>query len=168
MFKLFQILWIPQCPYFWNSHSLLSKGQTWRVFNHLEIQWKWKAWLQTPQATVHSSLVAEAWLAWHSMHKSIMWFLQIAQLSTTMSHAQRATAFHFFTSKRFFSPFEVLDDGCSSSFGSTSISETDAMLKELRIALFFKRWFKMRLRMRYKNISNTSVWKIMEGWRHPL
>lgn len=31
------------------------------------MQWKWKAWLHTPQATVHSSLVAEAWLAWHSM-----------------------------------------------------------------------------------------------------
>ena len=28
-----------------------------------------------PQATVHSSLVAEAWLAWHSMHRSMMWFL---------------------------------------------------------------------------------------------
>lgn len=41
--------------------------------------------LQTPQATVHSSLVADAWLAWHSMHKSIMWFRQMAQLSTTMS-----------------------------------------------------------------------------------
>lgn len=41
--------------------------------------------LQTPQATVHSSLVADAWLAWHSMHRSMMWFRQIAQLSTTMS-----------------------------------------------------------------------------------
>ena len=91
-----------------------------------------------PHATVHSSLVAEAWLAWHSMHRSMMWFLgiilnsilmgtlyivkksvcvcvcliaffveklykfcgnlQMAQLSTTMSQAQRATAFHFFTS----------------------------------------------------------------------
>ena len=28
-----------------------------------------------PQATVHSSLVAEAWLAWHSIHRSMMWFL---------------------------------------------------------------------------------------------
>jgi hypothetical protein len=48
-----------------------------------------------PQATVHSSLVADAWLAWHSMHKSMIWFRQIAQLSTTMSHAQSATAFHW-------------------------------------------------------------------------
>jgi hypothetical protein len=50
--------------------------------------------LQMPQATVHSSLVADAWLAWHSMHRSMMWLRQIAQLSTTMSQAQRATAFH--------------------------------------------------------------------------
>ena len=30
------------------------------------MQWKWKAWLQMPHATVHSSDVL-AWLAWHSM-----------------------------------------------------------------------------------------------------
>lgn len=30
-------------PYFWNSQSLLSRGQTWRVFSHREMQWKWKA-----------------------------------------------------------------------------------------------------------------------------
>ncbi|MGI4297485.1 hypothetical protein ACR2WD_27565 [Klebsiella pneumoniae] len=30
----------------------------------------------------------------------MMWFLQIAQLSTTISQAQRATAFHFLISKR--------------------------------------------------------------------
>jgi hypothetical protein len=29
------------------------------------------------------------------LHRSIMWFLQIAQLSTTMSQAHRATAFHY-------------------------------------------------------------------------
>jgi hypothetical protein len=50
--------------------------------------------LQMPQATVHSSLVADAWFAWHSMQRSMMWLRQMAQLSTTMSHAQRATAFH--------------------------------------------------------------------------
>ena len=33
-----------------------------------------------PQATVHSSLVAEAWFAWHSMHRSMMWFLRIAYI----------------------------------------------------------------------------------------
>ena len=34
---------------FCNSHSRLSKGQTFLVFNHLEIQWKWKAclWLMS-------------------------------------------------------------------------------------------------------------------------
>merc|ERR1719340_141096 len=92
-----------QCPYFWNSQSLLSRGHTCRVFSHLEMQWKWKAWLHIPQATVHSSLVALAWLAWHSMHRSMMWFLQMAQLSTTISQAHRATAFHFFTSNLFLS-----------------------------------------------------------------
>lgn len=57
-----------QCQsYLWNSHSLLSSGHTCRVLSQREMQWKWKAWLHTPQATVHSSLVAEAWLAWHSM-----------------------------------------------------------------------------------------------------
>lgn len=94
--------------YFWNSHSLLSNGHTWRVFNHLEMQWKWNACcgiykmkyhdkphslskgdsqitLQTPHATVHSSLVLDAWFAWHSIQRSMMWFRQIAQLSTTMS-----------------------------------------------------------------------------------
>ena len=39
-------------PYFWNSQSRLSSGQTWRVLSHREMQWKWKAcwyrlaWLQ--------------------------------------------------------------------------------------------------------------------------
>lgn len=51
--------------------------------------------LQIPQATVHSSLAAEAWLAWHSIQRSMIWFRQMAQLSTTMSQAQRATAFHY-------------------------------------------------------------------------
>lgn len=31
----------------------------------------------------------------------MIWFLQIAQLSTTISHAHKATAFHFLTSNRF-------------------------------------------------------------------
>lgn len=29
------------------------------------------------------------------VQRSMMWFLQMAQLSTTMSHAQSATAFHY-------------------------------------------------------------------------
>ena len=34
------------------------------------------------------------------MQCSMMWFLHIAQVSTTISQAQRATAFHFLVSKR--------------------------------------------------------------------
>ncbi|KAF0764127.1 hypothetical protein FWK35_00006275, partial [Aphis craccivora] len=46
----------------------------------------------------------------------------MAQLSTTMSQAHKATAFHFFTSNFFFSPrLLVLDDGASTSSSSTSI-----------------------------------------------
>lgn len=30
-------------PYFWNSQSLLSRGQTCLAFSHREMQWKWKA-----------------------------------------------------------------------------------------------------------------------------
>merc|ERR1719175_574570 len=91
------------------------------VFNHLEMQWKWNAWLHIPHATVHSSEVAEAWLAWHSMHRSMMWFRQMAQLSTTMSHAHSATAFHFFTSNLFLSPLALLEEEGTSGSWSTSI-----------------------------------------------
>lgn len=62
--------WKKDLAYLWNSHSLLSSGQTCLVLSQREMQWKWKAWLHTPQATVHSSLVAEAWLAWHSIPAS--------------------------------------------------------------------------------------------------
>lgn len=42
------------------------------------------------------------------MHKSMIWLRQIAQLSTTISQAQSATAFHFFTSNLFLTaPAEV-------------------------------------------------------------
>lgn len=36
------------------SHSLLHNGHTERVLNHLLMQQKWKAWLQTPQATLQA------------------------------------------------------------------------------------------------------------------
>lgn len=39
---------------------------------------------------------------WRSLQRSMMWFLQMAQLSTTMSHDQSVTAFHFLISSRFF------------------------------------------------------------------
>ena len=64
--------------------------------------------LHIPHAALHSSLVAITWLAWQSMpvvknmsaphrvflrewrsiHRSMIWFLQMAQLSTTMSSNQ--------------------------------------------------------------------------------
>ena len=53
--------------------------------------------------------------AWHSMHKSMMWFLQMAQLSTTISHAHKATAFHFLTSNLFLLFLSPLVVGTSSS-----------------------------------------------------
>ena len=43
-----------------------------------------KVFTHMPHATVHSSLVAEAWLAWHSMHRSMMWFLGIILNSILM------------------------------------------------------------------------------------
>ena len=67
--------------------------------------------LQIPHAALHSSLLAETWLAWQSMpnaskheHKSqqkrhkynaqrsMIWFLQMAQLSTTISAEPSAAA----------------------------------------------------------------------------
>lgn len=39
----FFILKSVQDTYFWNSHSLLSSGHTWRVLSQREMQWKWKA-----------------------------------------------------------------------------------------------------------------------------
>ena len=73
--------------------------------------------LQTPQATVHSSEVADAWLAWHSIPKmfqsmrsccdqcccyaaefhsqrSMIWFRQMAQLSTTISIISLLSTLH--------------------------------------------------------------------------
>ena len=44
-----------QWPYFRNSHSTLHSGHTCRVLSHREMQWKWNAWLHTPQAAVHSA-----------------------------------------------------------------------------------------------------------------
>lgn len=40
--------------------------------------------LHCPHATVHSSVVALPWLAWHSMHRSMMWLRQ-------MAHCERAS-----------------------------------------------------------------------------
>src|SRR5690242_2647656 len=108
-----------------------------------------------PQATVHSSLVAEAWLAWHSMQRSMMWLRQMAQLSTTMSQAQRATAFHcallitsqsclnltqrltFLTSKRFLSPVSVLAPALATfvlGAGASAISTSAMVFVDVGVA----------------------------------
>ena len=52
---------------FCKAQSRLSSGQTCLVLSQREMQWKWKAWLQIPHATTHSFVVADAWLAWHSI-----------------------------------------------------------------------------------------------------
>ena len=65
------------------------------------MQWKWNAWLHTPHATVQSSDVVLPWLAWHSIHMSIIWFRQMAQLSTSISQTHNATAFHLLISNLF-------------------------------------------------------------------
>lgn len=80
------------------SHAELSSGQTCLVFNHREMQCVWKAWLQRPQEIVQP--VPSFIFAWHSIHSSIMWFRQIAQLSTTISHVHNATALNFLITKR--------------------------------------------------------------------
>jgi hypothetical protein len=108
--------------------------------------------LQIPHATVHSSLVVVAWLAWQSMHRSMMWLRQMAQLSTTMSQAQSATAFHYSNMSALLSPgmrlwcftiyllhlelllsvdgitacasFGILDFGCSACIGHLDVGHS--------------------------------------------
>ena len=70
---------------FWNSHSLLSKGHTFLVFNHFVIQWKWNVWLHTPHATWQSIGLFPSCNDWHSIQGSCTWFLQIAQVSIWIS-----------------------------------------------------------------------------------
>ncbi|ANZ77849.1 BA75_04909T0 [Komagataella pastoris] len=41
--------------------------------------------LQVPQAVAHSILLWEVLFGWQSIHGSIKWFLQMAQVSTTIS-----------------------------------------------------------------------------------
>ena len=77
-------------PYLWNSHSLLSRGQTTLDLSHLEMQWKWKAWLHSPQAVSQLVCTLSVTWAWQSTHGSIMKFLQIAQLSRLLSNKKRS------------------------------------------------------------------------------
>ena len=53
-----------------------------RVLDSVSPDDKSRATLHAPQATVHSSAPVVLELAWHSMHMSMMWLRQIAQLST--------------------------------------------------------------------------------------
>ena len=72
------------CPYFWNSHSLVSA-----VFRGSgRCRGSEKRGYRLFTQTVRSWEVAEAWLAWLSMQRSKMWFPQMAPLSTTMAQAQ--------------------------------------------------------------------------------
>ena len=47
--------------------AFAPRGHTFRVFSQRWMQWKWKAWLHSPHATLQSSGFAVAWFAWHSM-----------------------------------------------------------------------------------------------------
>ena len=82
-------------PYFSKDQVVLQSGHVYRFLSHLDMQWKWNAWLQMPHATLHSSVPPFSCDAWHSMHMSIRWFLQIAQESISPSHFHMVTAFHF-------------------------------------------------------------------------
>lgn len=120
-------------PHLANCQGWLSNGHASLVLIHLLIQCKWKAWLQTPQAATHSLSVSVMAFGWHSMHGSIIWFLQIAQLSTAISHDQNATAVHFLISNLFFLVstgalwFELCAIFCDSS-SSTSILSTSLLM----------------------------------------
>lgn len=119
------------------------------------MQWKWNAWLQTPQATVHSSLVALAWFAWHSIQRSMMWLRQIAQLSTTMSQAQRETAFHFLISKRLGFLEEDEEAGAlldGSETGTMGTSESKVAILSSPTLLLSDFWFFYSLEIIIKRI----------------
>lgn len=93
------------------------------------MQCRWNAWLQTPHAATHSLSVSVIAMGWHSMHGSIMWFRQIAQLSTAISQDQNATAVHFLISNFLCFGFGVFSttvgsepSGVTSMFSTSLIS----------------------------------------------
>ncbi len=51
---------VDQRPYFWNSQSLLSSGQTDLALSHLEMQWKWKACYRRVSCCRHHELPSHA------------------------------------------------------------------------------------------------------------
>ena len=87
---------LTQFPYLSKSHYTLQRGQVYIFFSHLEMQWKWNAWLQVPHATLHSSVPPLSWLAWHSIQTSIRCCLHIEHWSYSPSHFHIVTALHFF------------------------------------------------------------------------
>lgn len=70
-------------PYFWNSHSALSRGQTCRVFSQRDMQCRWKAWLHTPQATVHVSLEGVPYNTQRKNTKDALELLRLADHRTS-------------------------------------------------------------------------------------
>lgn len=120
-------------PYFANCQGWLSNGHAFLVCSHLLIQCKWNAWLQVPHAATHSLSVSVIAVGWHWMHGSMMWFLQMAQFSTAMSHDQKATAVHFFTSNFFFG----FGATCSSAATSSMDSSTSILSSAIISLLFF-------------------------------
>jgi len=67
------------------------------------MHWKWKTSLHMPHTTLHHSLDADSWLSWHSLHKSMMWLGQKAQVSAGISQLHIAAGFYFITSNLIFS-----------------------------------------------------------------
>ena len=130
----FHIACLAHLPYLWNSHSLLQRGHATLVLSHLEMQWKWKAWLQTPQAVVHSSAAFATEWAWQSMQGSIIWFLQMAQLSTWISKHKKIRLCLKVSTRCIRRP--------------TFISLTYPMTKEQRRSIFSLQIFLLQLRIR--------------------
>ena len=50
-----------------NDEKNLTSNNTVKTYFHISVKGNVLLTLHTPHATVHSSLVADAWLAWHSM-----------------------------------------------------------------------------------------------------
>mmetsp|Transcript_9594 Transcript_9594/g.40198 ORF Transcript_9594/g.40198 Transcript_9594/m.40198 type:complete len:314 (+) Transcript_9594:222-1163(+) len=67
------------------------------------MQSRWNTCPQLPHAMDNPSSEALVGLAWYSMDGSCRELRQIAHVSVQMDHDHTATAFHFFTSNRFFS-----------------------------------------------------------------
>ena len=76
---------------FANSHSLLQRGQTLRVFSQRWMQSKWKTWPQQPKAIERPFSLFGDGFAWYSMLGSLSEFRQMAQVSAQMSQDHMQT-----------------------------------------------------------------------------